>query len=586
MGRLPENKLNEIRESADLVDVISEYIQLKKSGANYKALCPFHQEHTPSFMVNPVKQIFHCFGCSIGGNVFTFIMKIENVEFIDSLKILAKRAGIEIEKESGSSIGREKEEIYNLIEFATKLYNKNLLESKEGAVALEYLKKRNIKDETITEFKLGFALNSWDSLINSALKKGFKIEILLKAGLILKKEKQASYYDRFRNRIIFPISDLKNRTIGFGARVLDDSLPKYINSPDTIIYHKGDNLYAWSLAKDEAIKKGYVILVEGYFDCIMCYQEGIKNVVAVLGTSLTKSQSELLKRYIEKCIILFDVDIAGIEASIRGINVLVEKGFSIRIASIESGKDPDEFLRTNSKDELVNIIENSKDIIEYKLSKSSIKNVEDKVRVVKELLPVLSKMKNMVEKGAYVSSLSEKLRIADRLIWIELSKVSRESEKISIVKEENYGSSTKKDKVEIDLLKIILTADSDLKKEIFENISFDDFENENYRKIAEKVYSMLRINKKINVSNIIDEMEDQNLVEIVSKLAVEDKGYFHRNLKDTGLELIGVIKKFKDQSRFEVLRKEYVDGKISREKIGEYNILLKKLKGWKRSASV
>lgn len=586
MGRLPENKLNEIRESADLVDVISEYIQLKKSGANYKALCPFHQEHTPSFMVNPVKQIFHCFGCSIGGNVFTFIMKIENVEFIDSLKILAKRAGIEIEETGGSSIAREKEEIYNLIEFATKLYNKNLLENKEGAVALEYLKKRNIKDETITEFKLGFALNSWDSLINSALKKGFKIEILLKAGLILKKEKQTSYYDRFRNRIIFPISDLKNRTIGFGARVLDDSLPKYINSPDTIIYHKGDNLYAWSLAKDEAIKKGYVILVEGYFDCIMCYQEGIKNVVAVLGTSLTKSQSELLKRYIEKCIILFDVDIAGIEASIRGINVLVEKGFSIRIASIESGKDPDEFLRTNSKDELVNIIENSKDIIEYKLSKSSIKNVEDKVRVVKELLPVLSKMKNMVEKGAYVSSLSEKLRIADRLIWIELSKVSRESEKISIVKEENYGSSTKKDKVEIDLLKIILTADSDLKKEIFENISFDDFENENYRKIAEKVYSMLRINKKINVSNIIDEMEDQNLVEIVSKLAVEDKGYFHRNLKDTGLELIGVIKKFKDQSKFEVLRKEYVDGKISKEKIGEYNILLKKLKGWKRSASV
>lgn len=586
MGRLPENKLNEIRESADLVDVISEYIQLKKSGANYKALCPFHQEHTPSFMVNPVKQIFHCFGCSVGGNVFTFIMKIENVEFIDSLKILAKRAGIEIEETGGSSQGREKEEIYNLIEFATKLYNKNLLENKEGSLAKEYLKKRNIKDETITEFKLGFALNSWDSLINSALKKGFKIEILLKAGLILKNEKQSGYYDRFRNRIIFPISDLKNRTIGFGARVLDDSLPKYINSPDTIIYHKGDNLYAWSLAKDEAIKKGYVILVEGYFDCIMCYQEGIKNVVAVLGTSLTKSQAELLKRYIEKCIILFDVDIAGIEASIRGINVLVEKGFSIRIASIESGKDPDEFLRTNSKDELVNIIENSKDIIEYKLSKSSIKNVEDKVRVVKELLPVLSKMKNMVEKGAYVSSLSEKLRIADRLIWIELSKVSRETEKISIAKEENYGSSTKKDKVEIDLLKIILTADSDLKKEIFENISFDDFENENYRKIAEKVYSMLGINKKINVSNIIDEMEDQNLVEIVSKLAVEDKGYFHRNLKDTSLELIGVIEKFKDQSKFEVLRKEYVDGKISREKIGEYNILLKKLKGWKRSASV
>lgn len=586
MGRLPENKLNEIRESADLVDVISEYIQLKKSGANYKALCPFHQEHTPSFMVNPVKQIFHCFGCSVGGNVFTFIMKIENVEFIDSLKILAKRAGIEIEKESGSSIGREKEEIYNLIEFATNFYNKNLLENKEGSLAKEYFKKRNIKDETITEFKLGFALNSWDSLINSALKKGFKIEILLKAGLILKKEKQASYYDRFRNRIIFPISDLKNRTIGFGARVLDDSLPKYINSPDTIIYHKGDNLYAWSLAKDEAIKKGYVILVEGYFDCIMCYQEGIKNVVAVLGTSLTKAQAELLKRYIEKCIILFDVDIAGIEASIRGINVLVEKGFSIRIASIESGKDPDEFLRTNSKDELVNIIENSKDIIEYKLSKSSIKNVEDKVRVVKELLPVLSKMKNMVEKGAYVSSLSEKLRIADKLIWIELSKVSRETEKISIAKEENYGSFTKKDKVEIDLLKIILTADSDLKKEIFENISFDDFDNENYRKIAEKVYSMLGINKKINVSNIIDEMEDQNLVEIVSKLAVEDKGYFHRNLKDTSLELIGVIKKFKDQSRFEVLRKEYVDGNISKEKIEEYNILLKRLKGWKRSASV
>ena len=592
MGRIANNKIDGIRESFSIVDIISEYIPLKKVGSNYKALCPFHQEKTPSFIVNPLKEIFHCFGCGVGGNIFTFIMKMENIEFVDALKILAKKAGVDIIDEVNSKTVKEKDGFYKIQEFAARFYNKNLLENANGSKAMEYLEKRGIKDETIKEFKLGFALNSWDSLISSALKNEITMDSLLKTGLIvqkqkddLQKDKQTGCYDRFRNRIIFPISDSRNRIIGFGARALDDSLPKYINSPDTIIYHKGDNLYGWNLAKDEAAKIGHAVLVEGYFDCIMCHQEGIKNVCAVLGTGLTYNQAELLKRYVDKCIILFDVDIAGVEASMRGINVLVENGIFTRIASVPSGKDPDEFLRTNTKEELIDIISNSKDLIEYKLSKSSIKSIDEKVKIVKEILPLLSKIKNMVERGAYIAELADKLRIGEKLIWLELNKITKQEEKVIKSGSDgelsnNLQSSRIQDKAGRDLLKIMLTSGTEISEKIFNEITPDEFENSTYKEIAKNIYNLLKKSKKIDVSNIISDLKDQNMIEIVTKLAIGDSGYLQKDIMESSFELIKVIKKVKDESKFEELRKEYISGNISKEKREEFIVLLKKLKGF------
>ncbi len=340
-----ERFLEDLRLRADIVDVVSSYIPLKKAGANFKALCPFHKEKTASFVVSPEKQIFHCFGCGKGGNVFGFVMEYEGVSFVEAVELLAKKYNMELPKDRSALQrgGAKTVDIYSVNRYAMGFYSRNLF-GLEGKKALQYLLSRGIEIDTIKAFGLGFAVDSWDSLFIEAGKKRVPVNLLLEAGLILKSSNQQGFYDRFRNRIVFPVFDPAKRIVGFGARVLDDSLPKYINSPETRVFKKASLLYGLHLAKEHIKQQGYGLVVEGYMDVLSLYQAGIRNVVAVLGTAFTDRHARLLKRYADKVVMVFDSDEAGFGAVLRSAGALLASDISVKVLRVEGAKDPDEFI--------------------------------------------------------------------------------------------------------------------------------------------------------------------------------------------------------------------------------------------------
>ena len=339
-GLIPENILEDILGRVDIVEVISGYIPLKRAGRNFKALCPFHHEKTPSFMVSPDKQIYHCFACGVGGNAFNFLMQYERLEFPEAVEALARKAGVNLPKDQKQDQRAVSliTQLYKINELAADFYAHNLISS-QGSSARSYFLKRGLKDETIKTFNLGFAHDRWDLLINYLRAKGISLSLLEKAGLVLAKE-GGGYYDRFRNRLIFPILDIKSRVLGFGARVLGDALPKYMNSPETPIYIKGKNVYGLNFAHEAIREEDAVVVVEGYLDFIIPYQAGVHNIVASLGTAFTPDQAKLLKRYTHNVVMVYDADKAGELASLRSLDIFIDEDMNVKVASLPLGSDP------------------------------------------------------------------------------------------------------------------------------------------------------------------------------------------------------------------------------------------------------
>ncbi|MDD4362622.1 MAG: DNA primase, partial [Atribacterota bacterium] len=414
--RYSEDVLNEIRNKLDIVELISEYISLKPSGRSYKGLCPFHQEKTPSFMVDSQRQIFHCFGCGEGGNIFSFIMKIEKVNFPEAIELMAEKAGIELPSkfDQDNKSFKEKEIIFQLNEIALKYYQNNIY-SQQGKNALNYLTKRYFKEETIQKFHLGYALPGYDNLIKILLKKRYKLQDIIKAGLAVKSKKTGNVIDYFRNRIIFPITNLQGKTIAFGGRVLDNSLPKYINSPETEVYKKSNNLYGLFQAKNEIRKNNRVIIMEGYTDVIIASQFGFENVVASLGTALTEQQIYLIKRFADEVLIAFDADNAGRNATLRSLSMLKKADLKIKIISFPFNYDPADIILKKGKEYFNYLIENSLPLIDYKLSllmkKYNPKKDESKVAIIKNLYSDLSDIKSQVELQLETKKIAEYLNI-------------------------------------------------------------------------------------------------------------------------------------------------------------------------------
>ncbi|MBU1999306.1 MAG: DNA primase, partial [Candidatus Omnitrophica bacterium] len=336
---IEENTLDGILNATDIVELISGYIPLKRAGRNFRANCPFHHEKTPSFMVSQDKQIYHCFGCGTGGNAFNFLMQYEKMEFLEAVNTLAQKACIVIPRKDTARADGLHATLYKINELAAEFYANNL-QSPSGSYAKNYLLNRGLTDETIKLFKLGIASDRWNDLINNLRAKNISLGLLEKAGLILSKEK-GGYYDRFRKRVIFPVWDVKSRAVAFGARVTDDTLPKYINSPETPIYIKGKNLYGLNFSKNEIRDKDCAIIVEGYLDFIIPYQHGLCNIVASLGTALTSDQIRLIKRYTNNIIMLYDGDTAGQMATLRTWDIFFEEGMNVRVASLPEQLDPD-----------------------------------------------------------------------------------------------------------------------------------------------------------------------------------------------------------------------------------------------------
>jgi len=433
--------IDEIKSRLDIVEVIGSYIKLHKAGANYRALCPFHSEKKPSFFVSPARQIWHCFGCGKGSDIFGFVKEIEGVEFGDALRILAQRAGVEL-KPMRPELKTERNRLYEICELATRFFEKQLEESSTGKEAKKYLLSRNISEESIKKWRLGYAPDVWQGLSDFLTSRSYKKEEVEKAGLGISSD-QGSFYDRFRGRIIFPIFDLNSQVVGFGGRIFKEKdkteIAKYVNTPNTLLYDKSRILYGLDKAKVEIRKKDSCILVEGYTDVIMTHQAGTQNVVATSGTALTPEQLKILRRYSNNLILGFDMDVAGDTATKRGIDLAQIQGFDIRVIRLPEGKDAADVISLNPK-EWEKAIENAKLILDFyfesAFSGRDPKTPEGKKEVSKILLPVLKRIPNQIEKSFWIQRLAKDLGVREEDLREELKKVKLEENLYGLEPEE------------------------------------------------------------------------------------------------------------------------------------------------------
>lgn len=488
---IPEHKVHEVREATDILDLVSGYVTLKKRGRNHFGLCPFHQEKTPSFSVNPEKQIFHCFGCGVGGNVFTFMMQHEGVGFPEAVKVLAKRAGIDIEfEEYDDSAARQNEAIYYANEFAAKQYAEALFTT-AGKDALAYLKKRGFSLEDIKRFGLGYAPPGWDFLLTHAQSEQIDTEVLSNAGLVLRKE-GGGFYDRFRDRIIFPIWNLSGRVVAFGGRILhaNDKSPKYINSPETAVYDKSKILYGLYQNRDAIRKSDFAIFVEGYMDALSLCSCEVTNVVATSGTSLTEEQARLILRYTNKVYLMYDSDTAGSTAALRGADVLLQNGLEVYIVGLPEGHDPDSFVREHGTDALHELVRKAKGLFDYKVEQVLQKPAEQRGEDIQTLLESLAKMKEPIQRSLLLTTAAEKLHISESVLWGELERLlakrnqnekrrSRMAQRLDDLGRVSKGS--KFEKALDDLIRILLK-DWSLADLVFNQL--DDLENRTGEKVA------------------------------------------------------------------------------------------------------
>jgi len=418
-----DSQIDLIKKRLDILDIVSEYVPVKKAGRNYKGLCPFHTEKTPSFMVNPDRQIFKCFGCGLGGDVFKFLQEIDNLEFPEALRVLAKRAGVELKEYRPSPQAQLREKVFLAQNLAAKFYQTILLEHPAGKTALEYLKKRGLTQATIKEWGLGYAPNQWEIVTQALASKGFTPDEIISTGLGVSSERGKPPYDRFRGRVMFPIRDITGRVIGFSGRILGEGEPKYMNSPESAIYQKSNVLYGMDLAKNEIKKANLAVLVEGNIDVIASHQAGVKNVVAPLGTALTASQVATLMRFAETAALAFDTDLAGDNATRRGIELAEDAGLNIRVVHL-LGKDPDEMIASSPKS-WSEAVTRATPIYDFYLDsafgKADATSPEGKRKIAKEVLPVLRKITDPILRGHYLKMVTAKLGLEERDLELALS---------------------------------------------------------------------------------------------------------------------------------------------------------------------
>ncbi|MFC1727088.1 DNA primase [Patescibacteria group bacterium] len=429
---MAQDQLEEIKNNISLVELISEYVSLKKAGRNFKAVCPFHSETAPSFMVSPERQIFKCFGCGEGGDHFRFLMKIEGMEFVESLRYLAKRAGVKLKSYQPSQGEKNKQLLFEINHLAGEYYHYLLLHHSAGKRALDYILGRGITQESLKRFKLGFAPNLWTGLQSYLTgKKGYQVEDLERAGLVIKSSKgyKQSYYDRFRNRLMFPLKDHRGNACGFAGRLLSESSQaKYVNSPETLVYHKSNLLYGLDEVRTFVKKVDQLVLVEGELDMISSYQAGVKNVAAIKGSALTEPQVRLLGRFTQNIILALDRDLAGDIAARRGIEIADQAGLMIRVVKLRGGKDPDEVAQKNPK-LWRQLVKEAVPIFDYLLSSAlerfGTKTAQGKRRVGLELIPVLAKINDEIVKAHYIALLADSLQVSERVIMAQMEKVIR-----------------------------------------------------------------------------------------------------------------------------------------------------------------
>jgi len=515
MSAIPQHLIDEVRLASDVVAVVSDYVTLKKSGRNFLGLCPFHPEKTPSFNVNPDKQFFHCFGCGAGGNVFTFIQRQQNSSFPESVRLLAKRAGIAIPEPDAedATVAQEKDALYFVNKLAAEFFQQMLFDNM-GRPAREYMHKRGFNDEALKTFGIGYAPNAWEKLTQHAREKSVNLDVMALAGLVNPRDSEkgkAGFYDRFRHRVMFPIYNLSGSVVAFGGRRLvdDEDSPKYMNSPETPIYHKGAVLYGLYQGRDAVKKADRVIVVEGYLDLMRMHLCGFQNAVATSGTALTEQQARLILRYTKNVTLLFDSDTAGQSATLRGADILVENGLSVAVATLSAGDDPDSFLVKNPAATMQQILQNAPPLLDFKILTGATSAkvaptdpVAKRTDQLRSIAETLARVQDGLERQTLVHNMAERLQIDERILWEEVGRLRRtqypragigrrENEKPVTAKGENWSALSSVGRsyaercraAEEDLIRIMILH-NDTVPFIFSFMRVDDFHDANARALA------------------------------------------------------------------------------------------------------
>lgn len=565
MQKIPEDKIQEIVNRIDIVNLISSYTNLKKSGVNYKGLCIFHKEKTPSFVVNPNKGLWKCFGCGEGGNIFTFLMKVENISFIESVRKLASIAGVSIESLFPSQ--RElsyKEKLFLANEFAYNYFKNILYSSEEGEKFISYLSKRSLKNEEIKSFGFGATLTEWDGLYKFLLSQGKDIKEFLDVGLLI--SKNGKIYDRFRGRLILPIHDEMGRLVAFAGRTLSDDTPKYINSPESKIFQKGNMLYGLNIAKNFIKEKGYLVIVEGYFDFISLYKSGIKNVVASMGTSLTENQINIIRRFCDKVLIAYDSDIGGQNATLRGIDLLHDTGCEIAVIKLPQGYDPDKFINEKGVSEWEKLETEAIPFFNYCIE-FEVKNVggissaSSKNKCIENLIERLFLISNPIIFEDCIKKISEYFDVDEKNIRkLCLTKKNNKSHHLNDARfkanENGYNSvfSEKSSRIERELLKCLLQ-DLNLVERIKNVIEVDDFQDEDCKAVYKYILQNVSNAEKKTCDFLKYNYINDNVSKTISEITLVDD--FDDNLRDKIFnEIVTNLLKMKKKRKISILRKD------------------------------
>jgi DNA primase len=564
--RLPRGFADDVKNQADIIRIVSDYVTLKKRGANYIACCPFHSEKTPSFSVSQTKGLYKCFGCGAGGSVFNFIMQIEGCDFPEAIRIVAEKSGIPIpvvtESEDFKKVEHNREIILRLNEQAALFFEQCLHDEEIGKSAREYFALRGLSLDTQRLFRLGYAPDNWDALINHLRQNGATTEELDISGLVVLKD-TGGFYDRFRHRVMFPILDSQNRVIAFGGRVMGEGEPKYLNSPETAVYTKGRNLYGLAFAKNEIRNKGFAILVEGYLDCIMPFQEGIHNIVASLGTALTDNQVRLLRRYMDRpqIIVNFDADSAGQAATMRSIEMLLAEGFKINILQMPSGKDPDEFVRTNGAKAFIELFKTTQPYIEYVIDKA-LNDIDTtrpagKVEAVNSIMPHLARMPDKVARADYAEQVANRLKVDSRTIREEMKRVAINRQQALDPKKVRAAQEVTQ--AERQLLELIL-ANADVRRAMVANLTEADYAELATGAIFKAIIGLEQRAIEPGFTALSEHLEEESEREYIATLLMSDLSWTGGDDLDTlfkkATEALSSLRRKKFERRLDAIQIE------------------------------
>ena len=557
---IPDHLIEEIRSRNDILDTISANILLKKSGQNYKGLCPFHSEKTPSFVVSPEKQIYHCFGCGAGGNIFKFIMEMEDLSFLDAIKTLAAKCGVTLpafKPGQTNAKSNERDVLLNINQKAQSYFILSLM-SKGGEQAREYLNSRGLNDKKLlADYSIGWATSGWtDTLHQLQNQEKFSKNDLSRAGLIKQKEGAGknNFYDRFRGRIIFPLQDIHGNLIAFAGRVIGESEPKYLNSPETPLYIKGRHLFGFNRAKEAIRKQNKALIVEGYFDQMRAHQNGIRNTVATCGTALTLEQASLLKNHTKRATLIFDSDSAGQAATKKGFEVLLKQGMSVDVLSLPSGHDPDSFIYQFGPEKFLEKLKNAKPFVETFIddiiADGDLTTPMGKVAVVNQVLPILINVKNTIERTEWISILTERAKIEDQALLNELKNAIKQDKTIVSDPLQKDGHQNKKN-VELYLVRLMFS-DKELALKIKEKVKIEDFIDPDLRLIVGSCYRLLAEGCELKVDFIMNQIDEPNIRSLLSEIGVTSIPF--DNPKQTVRDCINAINKKAHAQQVEELK--------------------------------